>query len=110
MTFSCAGNPQNLQPCARRFQHSDNTGLSPPSAFFSELLSTPLKKQGGTVLRIKADHATMSCHACGAVDKWNPAETLTHTCTKCGLSWDQDYNAARNVLKQGLAVLSRTEQ
>jgi hypothetical protein len=68
------------------------------------------EKQGGAMIRVKAEHATMSCHTCGVVDQWNPAATLTHTCSNCGITWDQDYNAARNVLKQGLAVLSQTEQ
>jgi hypothetical protein len=68
------------------------------------------EKQGGAVLRIKAEHATMSCHSCGTIDEWIPAATLMHTCSKCGLTWDQDYNAARNVLRQGLAVSSRKEQ
>jgi len=64
------------------------------------------EKQGGTVVHMKAEHATMSCHACGAVDEWNPAVTLTHRCSKCKLTWDQDYNAARNRLRQGLGALS----
>jgi len=63
-----------------------------------------LEKQGGTVMRMKVENATMSCHACGAVDKWNPAATLTQTCSKCGLTWDQDYNAALTVLKRGLSM------
>ena len=71
------------------------------------ILQNAFEKRGGTMMRIKAEHATMSCHACGALDEWNPAATLAHTCSKCGLSWDQDYNAARNVLTQGLAVSSR---
>jgi transposase len=65
------------------------------------------EKHSGTVLRIKAEHATMFCHSCGTLDEWNPAATLTHTCSKCGLTWGQDYNAAKNVLRQGLAVWSR---
>jgi hypothetical protein len=71
------------------------------------ILQHTFEKHSGTVLRIKPEHATMSCHSCGTLDEWNPAATLTHTCSKCGLTWDQDYNAAKNVLRQGLAVWSR---
>ena len=63
------------------------------------------ERQGGIAMRIKVENATMSCHACGTLDEWDPAAMLTHTCSKCGLTWDQDYNAARNVLRWGLSVL-----
>jgi hypothetical protein len=63
------------------------------------------EKRGGAAMRINAQNATMSCHACGALDEWDPATALTHTCSKCGLTWDQDCNAARNVLTRGLATL-----
>lgn len=70
----------------------------------SRIVQHAFEKQGGIMTRTKAARATMSCHSCGALDEWNPAATLTHTCSKCGLTWDQDYNAARNVLRQGLAM------
>jgi hypothetical protein len=70
----------------------------------SRIVQHAFEKQGGTVTLMKTEHATMSCHACGVLDEWNPASTLAHTCSNCGLSWDQDYNAARNVLRQGLAL------
>jgi hypothetical protein len=60
------------------------------------------EREGGIALRIHVVSATMTCHACGAIDKWDPATTLTHTCSKCGSTWDQDYNAALNVLRTGL--------
>ena len=69
------------------------------------IVQQAFEKQGGIAMRIKAENATMSCHACGVVDEWDPAATLTHTCSNCGLTWDQDYNAARNVLRRGLSVL-----
>jgi hypothetical protein len=69
------------------------------------ILQHTCEKHGVTVMRIKADQATMRCHACGALDPWDPATELVHTCSACGLTWDQDYNAARRVLAEGTALL-----
>jgi hypothetical protein len=71
------------------------------------IVQQAFEKQGRSVMRIKVENATMSCHACGALDEWNPAATLTHTCSKCGLTWDQDYNAAILVLRRGASVSLR---
>lgn len=71
------------------------------SILYSTLQHT-FERQGAIAARIKVDAATLTCHACKTVDAWNPAATLTHTCSGCGLTWDQDYNAAINVLECGL--------
>lgn len=44
---------------------------------------------------------TRTCSVCGQVDDdWSPSSELVHTCSLCGEEWDQDYNAAANVLRQ----------
>lgn len=40
--------------------------------------------------------------ACGSRETWNAAMELIHTCSKCGTKWDQDLNAARNLLLRGV--------
>lgn len=67
------------------------------------------EKYGGIAMYVRAEGATTTCHACGALDEWNPAETLMHTCSGCGLTWDQDYNAAIHVLRRGLAITANEE-
>ena len=67
------------------------------------ILQNACEKRGVVLKRLKCKWATTSCHLCGTLDDWNPRTTLTHTCSKCGQSWDQDYNAARHLLKIGLA-------
>ncbi len=68
------------------------------------ILQSACEKRGVVLKRLRCKGATTSCHVCGMVDDWNPRTTTTHTCSKCGQSWDQDYNAARQVLIQGLAL------
>lgn len=66
------------------------------------ILQEAFEKLGGSAVRIKIENATMACHSCGALDDWSPASTLMHRCSNCGLEWDQDFNAAMNLLRYGL--------
>ncbi len=52
----------------------------------------------GNVVKVLACYTTMDCFACGSREQWDHAE-LTHTCSKCGQVYDQDRNAAINILR-----------
>ncbi len=67
-------------------------------------LQDACEKRGALLNRLKCDGATVACHVCGTIDDWSPRINLTHSCSKCGATWDQDYNAAMNVLKRGTAL------
>jgi len=69
------------------------------------ILEHACEKRGVIMMRLTCKGATTSCHFCGALDDWNPATALMHTCSNCGQTWDQDFNAARHVLRQGLSML-----
>lgn len=47
---------------------------------------------------VDAKHITDTCHACGETDGFDQAANLTHRCSECGEWWDQDANAARNIM------------
>jgi transposase len=68
------------------------------------ILQNASEKRGALLKRLKCEHATISCHVCGAVDAWSPRTSLNHRCSKCGRSWDQDYNAAMHALKTGMTL------
>jgi len=46
---------------------------------------------------------TQTCHVCGTKCTWDRARELMHDCKKCGASWDQDANNARNQLAAAAA-------
>lgn len=48
--------------------------------------------------RIPADHPLGTCHACEHRDDFDAAAERVHTCSACGATWDQDQNAALNLL------------
>lgn len=61
--------------------------------------------RGAGYLEVPAAYTTKICHACGSVEKWDQGRDLVHTCSDCGLRWDQDDNAADNILHARGVVL-----
>lgn len=55
-------------------------------------------KSGATLMEIPSKDTTRTCHKCGHVNKMNRPEDLLWTCEGCRERWDQDENAARNIL------------
>lgn len=51
-----------------------------------------------TVETFPARHTTQRCHACGALSGESAPANLLHSCAHCGAEWDQDRNAALNLL------------
>ena len=49
---------------------------------------------------LKASGITHECNACGVVQAFDASVHIEHTCTDCGSIWDQDVNAARNLLRR----------
>jgi len=64
-------------------------------------------KAGATVTKVDSNKTTCICHACGHDNKKpkRQRERLIWSCENCGATWDQDMNAAQNVLN--LATGSR---
>lgn len=57
---------------------------------------------GLTVVKVEPAYSTLTCSWCGYLDQnWDPASAVEHTCSQCGRTWDQDANAARNLLAWG---------
>jgi hypothetical protein len=73
-----------------------------PSAFRQSLVSA-CSREGVSVVAIPAQYTTRMCYLCGHASEWDQAASIVHRCEQCGQMWDQDYNAARNLLALGLA-------
>lgn len=71
--------------------------LAAPSELRSCLVNA-FASAGGLVVYVNPAYTTRICHACGSVEKWDAAAYLNHVCSMCGEGWDQDYNAAQNLL------------
>lgn len=67
---------------------------------FRDVLRWAFRKIGGHVVQVPAEHTTTTCHACGSVQDFDKAAMLRHRCGSCGVEWDQDENAARNLIER----------
>ncbi|MDH7578263.1 MAG: zinc ribbon domain-containing protein [Bacillota bacterium] len=56
--------------------------------------------RGAIVEKENASRTTIQCYHCGHVDKFNASMHLIHTCSRCGKMWDQDHNAALNLINR----------
>jgi hypothetical protein len=70
-------------------------------AMFRGCLLNALAREGVTVVKLPAEYTTRRCHVCAELglenlEEWDQTE-LRHTCNR-GHSWDQDFNAAANLL------------
>ena len=45
-----------------------------------------------------AQDTTRACNVCGVVNHWDQATEVRHVCEACSAEWDQDDNAAQNLL------------
>ena len=61
-------------------------------------LSRLLAERFAEVVRVDPKHTTQRCHVCGELAQFDAATSLHTKCRHCGAEWDQDYNAARNLL------------
>lgn len=67
------------------------------------LLQLTIKNSGAAVYTADPKYTTSKCHLCDHLETFDQAKDLYHTCSACGVTWDQDYNAAMNLLKYNTA-------
>lgn len=54
--------------------------------------------RGGIVTLVDPANTTRECHACGFTEAFDAAASVDHTCSACGVRWDQDHNACAIML------------
>lgn len=67
------------------------------------LLAYKAEEAGRTVIAVNPRHTSQTCYPCGHLDPNNRAGTA-FACTACGHADHADINAARNILRAGLAL------
>lgn len=68
------------------------------SGEFREAVAQAFMLRGGKVWKVPSKLTTITCHQCGCQEKWDAAPSIEHVCSQCGAKWDQDANAAVNIL------------
>jgi len=91
-----------MQQNGKLAQYVYDAGL----AKFRNLLEQKAAAVGVTVVYVNPAYTSQICHECGCVSKDNRPDQATFRCTACGHEDNADVNAARNILKRGLALLA----
>lgn len=95
------GNPEDGTTTDKRAPNRQRTLAN--VSFLRDCLKQAIDRRGGLFFEVPAEYTTLDCHACGGrTAGWSPAATVEHTCEHCGVTWDQDDNAAKNLLAAGL--------
>lgn len=66
---------------------------------FRAALKLAASNTGAQIVMVKPQYTTTTCFSCGGSCSWDAALYLSHTCEHCGYRWDQDANAALNLLQ-----------
>jgi putative transposase len=73
---------------------------------FLEFLEYKCAERRHLFLRVSPKHTSQTCSKCGFSSSDNRRSVGLFVCGNCGLREDADINAARVILKRGLAVLN----
>ena len=74
--------------------HRFDAGLS----YLMNYAADAVTRAGGEWVEVPAPMTTQWCHKCGQEERFDAAPSVEHACSHCGAVWDQDANAARNLL------------
>ena len=98
----------DLREVAKKEKQPKTAGTSyrqlvAPSVFRDALVNA-CRREGLEIRKVSAEYTTAMCHACRTVEEWDQAASVMHRCSSCGALWDQDRNAAKNLLASGQAL------
>ncbi len=71
---------------------------------FRSALDLCFRSRGGRTVTVPAQFTTLDCADCGHTNSFNASTDIVQACESCGLIFDQDDNAAKNILKSWFDV------
>ena len=87
--------PEDISPGPHKKARHQRV-LAAPSEFRLALKSAA-PGNGCRIVLEPCDFTTITCHVCHKITRWDKTQKLRHQC-ECGAEWDQDMNAAVNLL------------
>lgn len=73
-------------------------------SIFLNVLHAKAERAGRTVVGVKAAYTSQTCHECGHCEAGNRVTQAEFACLSCGHRAHADVNAAKNILRAGLAL------
>lgn len=74
---------------------------------FTQFLTYKAENAGKVIIKVDPAYTTQDCSCCGHRKKKELKDRI-HSCEKCGYTEDRDINAAKNILRRGLASLEKS--
>lgn len=107
MTRSASGNVGAPGEGVSRQRRFNRSVLDQTWGAFTYMLEYKAERAGIPFVRVPAPYMSQTCHRCGIADSGSRQGRAHFRCVHCGLEVDAEYNAARNVLDLGLAMLAQ---
>jgi putative transposase len=73
-------------------------------AAFASILAGKAEEAGRLVVKVDPRRTSLRCSSCGHIAAENRVSQAVFRCQRCGFSLHADVNAARNILRAGLAL------
>ncbi len=106
MSASAAGTAKEPGRNVRAKSGLNKSILDQGWGMFRSMLEYKAKWLGGQVIAINPANTSRACSACGETDADNRQTQAEFRCVQCGHSDNADLNAARNILRAGLARIA----
>lgn len=102
--FAALPEPEDGVPSDGREQRRTARVAAPGQ--FRDCITAAFRKRGGTVRFVDPAMSTRRCNLCGFCEPWDAKASVLHVCGGCRVEWDQDENAARNLMRDGTTPAS----
>ena len=73
---------------------------------FKDLLKYKLEWNGGEYLKVRPEYTSQKCSKCSYISKDNRKVQKKFQCLECGHEENADFNAAKNILMAGHAIIA----
>lgn len=102
-----------LKHKCKTIQMEDLTGINKNNVFLKNWSYFDLQQKikykaeevGINVIMIDPKYTSQRCNKCGHIDRDNRPNQKTFKCTKCGLTTNADFNAAKNIATEGIETI-----
>jgi putative transposase len=103
-------NPSQFLPNGQAAKSGLNKSIHDAGwSIFLNVLNAKAERAGRTVVGVKAAYTSQTCHECGHCAADNRVTQAAFRCVQCGHAAHADVNAARNILRAGLALQTGAE-
>ncbi|MGO2621911.1 MAG: RNA-guided endonuclease InsQ/TnpB family protein [Psychrobacter sp.] len=106
MSRSASGTLENKGRNVKAKSGLNKSILDQGWAMMTDMLEYKQQWQGGLLVKVNPQYTSQTCFKCKHVAKENRQTQARFECVQCGHKANADFNAARNILAAGHAVLS----